>query len=911
LTFLFTDIEGSTRLWESDPVAMEVALAHHDALLRSVIEGGGGQVFKTVGDAFCSVFDSALDAVEAAVAVQSALSASDWVAPVTLRVRIGLHTGICVRRDGDYFGTTVNRTARVQAIAHGGQTIMSAATAELLEAGTPAGVAVRDLGEHRLKDLGQPEQIFQLDPAGLPSEFPPLRSLNNPALRHNLPVQVSSFVGRNEELDALRELLGGNRLVTLTGSGGCGKTRLALQAAVDLLDGSADGVWLAELAPLSDPDAVPKTVAGILGVREEPGRPIIESVCDALRERRLLLVLDNCEHLVDACAKLADALLRSCPQVSLLATSREPLRIDGERVHRIPSLAVPTADATVESLAGYESVRLFHERATLQMPGFALDETNVGAVASVCRQLDGIPLAIELAAARLRSMSLETIEARLDDRFRLLTGGTRTALPRHQTLSALVDWSFQLLTEPERVVLCRSSVFAGSFTLEAAEAVCGTGDSDVWQIADLLGSLVDKSLVQADTSGSTIRYRLLETIRQHASEHLPDRSDEGEASAAEAHARFFFALAETAHAYPTGPDRTNWMAHLDVEHDNLRAAMNHALTEWRGTEGALQFTTALTGFWDFGGHYAEGAQLAEAALGQDPDHQSARARAAALGTAATLRQRSGDNAIALAHLGEGLRLIADLAAPAITADLLNTLSYLHFRQGRFDEATATADLAVEQARESADQHRLTTCLSRRAMVSHTKNPEAARADYSEIMNYVTGLGDRARLAGVLHNAALLELDQGNLSLAREYLETELEIAQEVRDKALLPFAWDGLGLVAVSDHDYPTARHAFGQAIRFAQGIGHASLVAYAVLGSALSLAGTGNHERAITLHGGAARLLERLQEVLEPIEARLRDTDYQRLREAVGAAKFEAAFNTGLGLTPDEIIELALADSG
>jgi predicted ATPase/class 3 adenylate cyclase len=568
VTFLFTDIEGSTQLWEQHPDAMRLALARHDASLTAAIQSNHGHVFKTVGDAFCAAFAMAPDAIDAALAAQRHLhalqpSAVPSAAGLALKVRIALHTGAAKVRGGDYFGPALNRVARLLAIAHGGQVLLSGATQELVQDDLPPGSSLRDLGRHRLRDLQRPEQVYQLFAPDLPAHFPPLRSLE--AFRHNLPVQLTSFIGRKREMAEVKRLLAESRLLTLTGSGGCGKTRLALQVAADLLEEFPEGVWLVELAPLADPGLVPQAVASVLGLREEPGRSLTATLTDALRARSLLLVLDNCEHLLSACAQLVESLLHACPQLRVLASSREGLGIGGEQTYPVPSLSLPDPQRlpALDELQEYEAVRLFAERAGLSQPRFAVTAANAPSVVQVCRRLDGIPLAIELAAARMKALPVEKIAERLDDCFRLLTGGSRTALPRQQTLRALIDWSYNLLSEPERTLLRRVSVFAGGWTLEAAEAVCA-GEAEcagappgplpgikAWEVIDLLTSLVEKSLVMYEEQGGEARYRLLETVRQYARDRLLET---GEAAAVRGrHRDWCLALAERAE-----PETTNW-----------------------------------------------------------------------------------------------------------------------------------------------------------------------------------------------------------------------------------------------------------------------------------------------------------------------------------------------------------------
>ena len=481
---------------------------------------------------------------------------------------------------------------------------------------------------------------------GLAEGFGPLRSLDDPALRHNLPSQATSFVGRAAELAELRSLLsGGSRLVTITGPGGIGKSRLALQVAAEALDGAGDGVWLVELAPVADPELVARTVAAVLGVREEPGRPVPDTLADAVGDRPLLMVLDNAEHVLGAVAKLADAMMRSCPRACLLVTSREPLGISGEHVFRIPALPVPPADlAAPGQLAAFESVQLFTERASMHRQGFVLDDDNAAAVASVCVRLDGIPLALELAAARLGSLSVPEISSRLDHRFRLLTGGSRTALPRHQTLRALIDWSYDLLNPEEQIVLDRLSVFAGGWTLAAAEAVTSAGDSGEWQVLDRLAALVDKSLVQADETQGSTRYRLLETVRHYAAERLAQRAGAELDETRAAHRDYYLALVETAGAHLRGPDEAVWLDRLEAEFDNIRAALAFSLADPGTAEPGLRLAAGLRWFCymrGHGGEVLEGAQRPARTTRRLRAHRPGPGPDRELSPAPSLRRRPG------------------------------------------------------------------------------------------------------------------------------------------------------------------------------------------------------------------------------------------------------------------------------
>ena len=602
VTFLFTDIQGSTRLWERHPETMSLALRRHDTLVRDAIEACGGYVFKTVGDAFCAAFPSAAEAVAAAGAAQLSLVGEPWPDDAVLRVRMGLHTGECEERDGDYFGPAVNRAARLEASAHGGQVVTSQATADLVRGRLPPGMHLVELGVHLLKDLDDPDRVFQLVVDGVPDVFPPLRSrhVGRPT---NLTDPASSFVGRESELDEVRSLLARHRLVTLTGAGGMGKTRLATEVGRALLDDADDGAWISELATVTDPALVAAEVLSDLRIDAQPGRSALDTLVSVLADQDRLVILDNCEHVLDGCAPLAEAVSRNCPRVRMLLTSREPLRIDSEAVYLVPPLSLPPDRVDgLADLAGSGAVSLFVDRALSQVPGFELLEGDAAMVAAICRRLDGMPLALELATSRLRSMSPTMLFERLEHRFELLTRGSRTALPRQQTLEALVDWSYDLLTGAERSLFRRVSVFVDGFDLTAAESVCALGDVAGDDVADLLASLVDKSLVVTRSEGGDLRYDIQETLRQYGAErlaegHPPAPGPDERALVAAAHARYYMTLAERAGPHLMGPSARMWIDRLDSDELNLRAAIVHTLTSPDGAGRVLDHFWALRRYW--------------------------------------------------------------------------------------------------------------------------------------------------------------------------------------------------------------------------------------------------------------------------------------------------------------------------
>lgn len=601
ITFLFTDIEGSTRLWEQHEEAMRDVLAKHDAVLRRRIADHDGYVFTTAGDAFSAAFADPSDAVEAALEAQREFASEQWaVGPV--RVRMALHTGVAHERDGDYFGPTLNRSARILSSGHGGQILLSQTVCDLVSSVLPAQAELRDLGLHRLKDLGAPERLRQLTHPDLVSDFPELRTLDTHL--NNLPHQPSSFVGRREELAEIVERVGGSRLVTLTGVGGSGKTRLALQTAAEVTDRFADGVWLVELARLTEPERLPQSIVDQLelalgqeGLVGAEGRTELQIVRSHFARKAALLVLDNCEHLIGAAAEVVDELLRTCPDLQILTTSREGLGVRGEYLIQVPSMRLPQVGVDQDESAYTDAVELFAERAAAANSKFILDDHTLPAVAEICRRLDGMPLALELAAARTRMLTVEQVAERLSDAFRLLTGGSRTALPRQQTLLAAIDWSYQLLTEAEQSLFARLAVFRSGFALEAVEAVVSGDGVDGFEVFDLLASLVDKSMV---TGGAdTGRFGMLETLRQFS---LGKLRESGESDRwRQRHAEYFATLADDAYDGTRGADQIAWFRTIQADRDNFDAALT-----WAVEDGHVRTAARIAnGLWWFWAHHGQ------------------------------------------------------------------------------------------------------------------------------------------------------------------------------------------------------------------------------------------------------------------------------------------------------------------
>jgi predicted ATPase/class 3 adenylate cyclase/Tfp pilus assembly protein PilF len=901
-TFLFTDVEGSTVLLGrvGEGVYARVLAAHH-ALIRSVLAVHGGQEVDTAGDGFFAVFSSPRGCVAAVLEMQQALAAHAWPGGELVRVRMGVHCGEAEQTVTGLVGLDVHRAARIAAVAHGGQVLVSQAVAAIARGGMPAGVTLLDLGLHRLKDLGEPEQLFQLRGPGLQAEFPPVRSLGSAALPNNLPGQLAAFIGRDRELTEVAALVAGSRLVTLTGAGGAGKTRLGLQVAADLLDGSGDGVWLVELAAVTDQGAVAATVAEALRIPPQPGRLALDVLADALAPLDLLIVLDNCEHLIGGCAKTADALLRRCPKVRLIATSREPLGIGGEVIYRVPSLSLPDpGDRNLARATGSDAVSLLADRARAQGTGLRLDAQTLPLVASVCARLDGMPLAIELAAARLRSMSLSDLAGRLDQRFRLLTGGSRTALERQQTLRAAIGWSYSLLTDAERLLLGRLSVFAGGLDLAAAEAVCGFGNIDGLDVAGLLGSLADKSLVVTEPARGGMRYRLLESIRLFAAERLAEAGEEA-ATVADAHCAHYLAVAEAAAPHLAGPEQGSWLDRLDTDQDNLRRAAQHAVDESGATPLVLRFGVALWRYWGARYRSEEGTRLLGPVLQRVEAAADPALFAEALVAAALLAT--------FTDLSTSLQLAkqADAVASGLGDDRLiawsrGMLGFLYYFVGEQERAQSLTHESVERARKLGDDVLLGWVLLAYATASAAAPSGPV---YAEAITCAERSGDLWVRHALRNNAGWTALQMGDFQAARTHLEAALRAAEAIGAEPTTPSA--NLGWVLRAESDPAGAQSKFEGVLRIGRRIGDRRTVAGAINGLACLAADLGDWRRAAALHGAAQALWDQIGAVWDAGDARYRQESLDQIRAALGDEQLQDAYAQGMTLSFDEAIDLAL----
>jgi predicted ATPase/class 3 adenylate cyclase/transcriptional regulator with XRE-family HTH domain len=1053
VTFLFTDIEGSTKRWEAHPQAMSAALSRHDAILRSAIDQAGGFIFKTVGDAFYAAFYSPFEALAAALAAQQALFAQDWGQDIgELRVRMAVHVGVAEQRDGDYLGQPLNRVARLLSAAHGGQVLISDPAYDLVRDNLPSGITIMDMGEQGLKDLLRPEHVYQLVIPGLPSHFPPLKtmstaiaqdtamatsitfgqwlrqqrkvldltqeelamkidcswetvrkfeagtrhpskqvaqlladffsvspderaafirfarsdvggerfnSINQPhdhteavyPTTNNLPVQPNVFVGREGQIRDVTTLLRRNdvRLVTLTGPGGIGKTRLALQITAALLNDFDGEVWYAELAPLTDHKLVVSTIAQVLGVTEEPGKALLDTLKDYLRDKHLLLILDNFEHVLEA-APDVDGLVKAAPGVKLLATSRSPLKVYGEREYQVPLLSVPDMPDTLdkrhtpalETLSEYEAVGLFIERAREVKWDFQMTAESAPAVAQICARLEGLPLAIELASARIRVFTPQALLGRLerlDNVLTLLTGGARTLPPRQQTLRNTIEWSYDLLGEGEKQLFRRMAVFQGGRTLQALEAVCNFDEHLEIDVLEGVEALVSNSLLQQrDGSDREPRYWMLETIHEYAREKLAV-SGEGEALQSE-HALYFMRLAEEAERGLQGEKQGEWLDRLEEEHDNMRAALKWARVNGelgngkRGDKDAvdaaeaaevgLRIGGALSVFWHVRGNRSEGREQLAGLLGigiasaGQPRGKASKAgkvgklaRAKALSVAGSLAQNQSDYASARAMYEESLAIFRELGDKKGIAQSLDGLGIIAYDQGDHVSGRSQMEESLAIRRELGDKKGIAQSLNNLGNAAQYQGDYAsARSLQEESLAIERELGNKRGIAYSLNNLGSVAYLQGDYATARSLLEESLAINGELGDKNIVVILLSNLGELAQRQGDASRAGQLYAESLNMGREIGAKAWIAISLIGLG-GLACTGRQPiRGARLLGAAEALLEAIGAVLEPSERVPYDWGVAAAHAQLDEAAFEKAWQEGQAMSMEQAIEYALEDS-
>jgi predicted ATPase/class 3 adenylate cyclase len=900
VTFLFTDIEGSTRLWDQHPEAMRAALVRHDAILRQTLEGRGGYVFKTMGDAFCAVYGSAPDAVAAALALQRALAAEAWPSEVgTIRVRVALHTGTAELRDGDYFGPALNRVARLLTAGHGGQTLLSLTTKELVRDALSPDASLIDLGQHRLRGLSRPERIHQLSVPDLPATFPPLRTLDVGLT--NLPAQTTPLIGRERDVASALGLLREPhvRLVTLTGSGGTGKTRLSLQVAAELLDEYEHGVWFVELASLADPDLVLPAIAGVLNVRNTAGQPVGDAVKEHLRGLQLLLVLDNFEQVVKAGAVVVD-LLRAAPRIKVLVSSREVLRLIGEHDHPVPPLDLPDMlhRQTVAALSHYGAVALFVQRAKAARPDFELTEHNAAAVAEICIRLDGLPLAIELAAARSRVLGPQALLERLTSRLTALTGGARDLPARQQTMRGAIGWSYELLSRDERRLFWRLGVFAGGWTLEAAEPVCGEEPS----LDTLRGleSLLDKNLIRRSDVRDQ-RFTMLEVIREFATEKL---AESGEAETIRGrHLARMVAFARRAGPEVDGRRETHWRAMVQDETENIRAAVDWALAN-RELETVVQMASSLWPYWEaFGWLHEMHAWLVRAASGELPTAL----RAAALRVQGL---SANDPAEKKACWEAALSLYRELGDRDGMARCINNLGYLARNAGDYATALALFEEALHIAQASTDTQSLLSPLVNLALNALFQGDFAGAQAYLD--RHQTAVQAAGSTSGLAENRRLrgyVALRQAQYPMARRLLQEALQMAWSADDAPLVARCRVHLGYLALREGSHAEAYTLLADGLRGFHESGAGEGIQLALRGLAALAGAQRQVDRAARLFGAAEALRDRIGIVLPPIERPEYEADVATVGTGMGKHDFVTAWAEGRGMSLDAAVDFALAD--
>jgi predicted ATPase/class 3 adenylate cyclase len=891
VTLVFTDIEGSTRLLERLGDEYATLIADHHRIVDGAAARHGGTRIDAAGDGLFMSFPTARGALSAVVEAQRELEAHAWPDSAEVRVRMGIHTGEPMSATTGYIGIDVHRAARICAAAHGGQILVSQAAQSLLGSALPAEVTLRDLGDHRLRGIESAERLYQVVAPGLERVFPPVRSLDT--MPNNLPRQLSSFVGREEEIVSAETRLAEGPLLTLTGTGGVGKTRLALEIGAHVVTSYPDGVWLVELASLTDGEFVDDAVAAALRVKQRPNVEIIDALVEAIGDLRMLLILDNCEHLLEPVVEMLHALLRRCPNLRVLATSREGLGIAGEGLLPIQSMSLPSSEtsADLEEIAEYDAVRLFVDRARAVSPGFVLGPSNVAAVAQICRRLDGIPLAVELAAARVRSLPPAQIASRLDDRFRLLTGGSRTAVPRHRTLRAAMDWSFELLGPSEQAVMARLAVFVGSFSLEAAEAVVGGEDVEAADVIDLLDHLVDRSLLIAEQDAGEARYRMLETIRDYAQERLAESGDAATRFAR--HRDWYAALVDQARpAFFSGPVQPEWVVRFAADHDNLRAALRWAHEDPDGASVELSMASGLWRFWEVRGDLEEGSAWLERALERLGGEVSLR-RASALTGAGVLAAHRGDYARAVAFHEASLMIHRELGDPFAIATACNNVASVAIERNDFDRARDLYREAIELTRAGGDPRGAAyTLINLADLTSRMGDEPAAEQLFAESAAMFDQIGDQWGAAHASTRLAIGARRRGDLEGARRGFEDALAAHRRTGDRHAQARVLANLGDTAADGGDLAAAERLYQESLALRSELG--DRMGMATVLERLAGVAEDRPARAAALIGAAAAIREEIGAPLSAGGMARVDQFLAGLHSSIGAAAVEQALAAG-----------------
>lgn len=893
VTFLFTDIAGSTRSWESTPDAMSAALDRHNEILAGAIRRHGGHIFKTVGDAFCSAFSNAGQAVAAAIDGQRALAAEEWGA-MPMSVRMAIHTGNAESKGGDYFGIDLSLVGRLASAGYGGQVLLSSTSAALVRDHLPPGVSLVDLREHRLRDISRPERVHMLAAPGLAGDFPPLPSLATTPT--NIVPPLTSLVGRDEEIAAVAQSLrGGRRLVTLVGPGGVGKTRVAIETALGLWDHFFDGVWVADISPISAEELLPAAVASVFQLRDARPGDEIRVLGRQLAGQKVLLVLDNCEHLREGCARLAAEALAAAPGLSLLATSREALGIAGESVIGLAPLGLPgPAEAVaLDAMESFPALRLFRERGALVRSGFEFTEANAAAALSICRGLDALPLAIELAASRLSSMTVEQVATRVAGSLVGLQKDDPTRPPRQQTLRALVDWSSELLNERQRALFLDLSVFAGSWSPEGAAAICGEPGETEDEMVDRLGELVEKSLVVFEERNGTARYRYLDTIRRYAQEALDAG---GRRSLLELkRCDWCVQLAIEAESHLRGPEQVAWLGRLNLEMPNFRGALTWCID----TDPArgMELAGHLFRYWWVYGLLAEGRRWLDA-LVLAGDGAATSSRALVLYGAGVLAHGQGDYEAAEARFKGAIEIYRELGDGDGEADALSGLANVAWRRGDYQGALAKHKRALAMYRTSGDRNRIASSLNNLGLALADRGDHAAaRAFYEESLAIRRELGDQLGILTALHNLGIVAAQEGDWERALDSQRAAVESGRRLGDRRAVASALIEIGAVSIRLRKPSEALRAYGEALDLSEEHGDAVRTAQAVEGLAMVAIDGRQWEPAALLTGAAAAQRRRLGMPMTAAETAFTGERLAALARALGNERLQELQRRGAEL--------------
>lgn len=944
VTFLFTDIESSTKLAREYPDVWESLRERHHAILQAVIESHNGYTFQIIGDAFCAAFHTAYNGLSAALDAQRKLQNEDWGETV-IRVRMGLHTGSAELHGNEYRGyLTMAKVQRISSVAHGGQILLSNTSAELVHDELPAGITLCDLKEHWLKGLPDPERLWQMVSPDLQLDFPPLQSLKE--IPNNLPVQLTSFIGREKEVEQIKKRLDKNRLVTLTGSGGVGKTRLLIQVASELLRYYSWGGWLVELAPITDPELVPKVACTALGITQRGNISPLKALTDYLHEKRILVALDNCEHLIDACAQLAEVLLHACPHLQIIVSSREPLGIDGENTYRVPSLSLADSNSGLQIIEHSEAVQLFIERARTILPGYALAETNASVIAQICQRLDGIPLAIELAASRVKLLNVEQIATRLDNTFQFLTGGSRTALPRHQTLRSMIDWSYNLLTSEEQAMLQCLSVFVGGWTLEAAELVSADPNA-----LEILTHLVDKSLVAVDRErNQESRYYLLESIRQYAREKLVENGEAGKVRAR--HLDYFVKFAREAEPRLLGSEQLECLSQLAVEYDNIKSALEYSCLSENTTNG-LQMAWSLLMFWSGSGHWKECRELVTKLLEQPQGMEKTALRVKGLIIAGLMAALLNDTLMARSWLVESIEIARELGPYSkdlyaislgllgysmigsdissaqsyceealtigrqtddqwIIANLLDYLGNVYGAQGNYSAAQAASTESMICFLTMKNKWLSSRPLGNLGSISFRQGDyESARLYWEQALAVYREMGDKANTAFILSALANVSQIQGDLWHSMGLYEESLKIWRVIGDEVSIAPLLVNLGFVMLRQKNMEQATTLFTEGLALNKKIEHPTQIFDCFIGYAALAMSMEKPKLAAQLLGMAERVIPSGQKNPVSDSQFTYDQLIEDIRAALGEEAYTAAYDTGKQMSLNEAVAYALKELG